>query len=101
MPKHQSAGGSAESAIGDQCHRFAQPLTNNRGGYAEHFPHAGAAFRTLVANYHHVASFNLFLRNRCHGLFFRLEDAGGSAMREPLVTADFGYTPFRSKIPLK
>src|SRR5437667_1229452 len=44
----QSFGSSAESAVSHQRDLFAQAFANDGGGNAEHFPHAGTAFRPFV-----------------------------------------------------
>ena len=52
---HQPARRATEPAIGDQRHLLAQPLPHDGRGDAEHFAHARAAARTLVADDDDVA----------------------------------------------
>ena len=78
MADHQASGRSAEASVGEQGYAFAQALAYDRGGYAQHFAHAGSALGTFVANHYHVSGFDLLAGHGLHGGFFGIKDSCGA-----------------------
>ena len=71
-------GGAGEPAVGNQGHRVAQALADQRAGYRQHFPHAGTALGALVADDDDVALVNLAALDGLEGGFFLFEYPGGT-----------------------
>src|SRR5205085_12294823 len=98
---HQAARGSAETSIREERYRVAQPFAHDGSRDTQHFTHARAAFRTFIADHHHVASIDALASHRAHCIFFRLENARWSAMAQSFVATDLHYASLRRKIAVQ
>ncbi len=98
---HQTARRAAEAAIGHERHFFAQTFADNRRRDAQHFTHAGAAFRAFITNHDDIARFDLFARQGLHRILFAVEDARRAAMVWAFVARDFDHTAFRREVALE
>src|SRR5207237_534401 len=73
VAEHQPARAAAEATIGDERDGFAQALSDQRRGHAEHLAHAGSAARAFVADHDHVAGLDLPVAHRRERVFFAFE----------------------------
>ena len=85
VPDHQPARRAAEAAVGHQRDRFAEPLTDDRRGDAEHLAHPGSALRPLVADHDDVAVDDLAPVDRVHRIFFAFEHARAALVQHAFV----------------
>jgi hypothetical protein len=75
VANHEAVGRAGETAVGDQGHVVAKAASDQRGGDAEHFAHAGPAGRAFVADHDDVPGMNLIALHGGEGFFLTLEDA--------------------------
>src|SRR5436190_8307722 len=73
MADTEPSSSAREAAVGDQRDLAAHALPGQRRRGREHFPHAGAAARTLIANDDDLAFFVGFLLDRLEGVFLPIE----------------------------
>src|SRR5579872_2857919 len=78
MADAEAAGGAGEAAIGDQCDLAAHALPSQCCSRLQHFPHAGTAARTLVANDEDLAFLVGALLDGLEGILFAIEATGRS-----------------------
>src|ERR1700689_5211418 len=76
MADAEPAGGTGEPAIGDQRDLAAHAPPGQRRGRRQHFPHAGAAARPLIADHDDLALFVGLFPDRLEGILFAIEAAG-------------------------
>ena len=86
--RYVADGGSArragEASVGDERDGAAFALSHYRGGWAEHFAHAGAALRSFVTDDDDVAVFDFVVHYRGARGFFSVEYARGALVDEHL-----------------
>src|SRR5215213_7679249 len=70
---------------GAQGDGFAQALSDECGGNADHLAHPGTALGTFVPDHHDVSLVYLPVRRRLHRFLLGVEDAPGALVEEPGV----------------
>ena len=98
MTRHEAVCCAAEAAVREKGDGIAKSCADQSRGNGEHFPHAGTAFGTLVANDNDVAGFDFALVNFGEGRFFAIEDSGGSAEIHGVVSRNFYDATFGGEI---
>ncbi len=73
---------AAETSVGDQCDFFAQTASHDITGRSKHFLHTGTAFRSFVADHHHITGFDFSGENAFSGFFLAFEDHSRTGMFE-------------------
>ena len=96
-PTIKSVRGAAEAAVGDQRHRFAESLADERSRDGQHFAHAGTALGSFVANHDHVAGLNFSLLHGFECRFLGIEYPRRSCVKNPLVTGKLHDAAFGSE----
>src|SRR5438067_12917373 len=76
MADTESSSSAREPAVGDQRDLAAHALPGQRRRGREHFPHAGTAARSLIANDNDLAYLVGFLLDRLEGVVFPIEAPG-------------------------
>ena len=65
-----SLGGTGETAVGQEGHRFAQAHAGDHGSGIQHFPHARTALGSFIADHHHVTRFDFLAHDGFDGFVF-------------------------------
>ncbi len=89
---HEALRGSAKAAIGEESDVVAEALPYDRGGDAEHFAHAGAAFGALVADDDHVTFFDLAGLDGGHRVLLGIVNLGRAGVGEFLDSSGLDYS---------
>src|SRR5262249_53560437 len=76
VPEAQPRCAAAETAIGDQCTRFAELLRFQIRGRVQHLLHTRSALRSLVTNDHDVALLDAVVEDGGASILLRFEDPG-------------------------
>src|SRR6478609_878949 len=84
-----------------QGDRAAHALTGQRRCGGEHFPHAGTAARSLIADHDHLALLVGLLLDRLEGVFFAIEAAGRTGKFQLRHARDLHDRALRRKITLQ
>ena len=98
METRRAAG---ETTIGDQRAGFAEAHRFQEGGRVEHLLHAGTAFRSFVANDHHVAFYHFATEDGVYR-FVRLSYTFAGPVNFRMLSstpAVFTIQPFSAKLP--
>ena len=98
VSRHQAVGSAGKAAVGQECHRIAQPLAHQRGSDRQHLAHAWAASRPFIANHHHVPRFNRAFLHRGERRLFTVKHARGAAEILQIVSRDLDDRTFRREI---
>ena len=100
MAGHKTMRGSGKSTIRKQRDGVAQTRADNRGGHAEHLPHARAAGRPFIPDNDYIARFDLsgLYRHKC--VFFPIIDFCRSPKLHHRVARNLDHAAFRGKITL-
>src|SRR6185312_6160748 len=101
VPDHHAPSAAGEAPVGQQAHRFAQPLADERRGRREHLLHPRPALRPLVADHDHVARFDSLRHDRLHAIVLGIEDARRTGDDWVLEPGDLGYAAFRREVALE
>src|SRR5690606_26850329 len=89
---HNKAVGTARKAsVRDQGYIFTEPCAHDGGGNLKHFGHAGTALRTYVANYDHIALYDMSLFYGLHGVVFTVKHPRGTLKELTLLSRNFSY----------
>ena len=91
MTNRQTAGTTRETTVGNQRALFVEVFALQVRSGVEHLLHTGATFGTLVADYYHVASFNLVTQNTVHCLLLRLIHASRALEVEQSLVHTCGF----------
>src|SRR6185437_9631321 len=75
VPNAKPGGAAGEASVGDKSARLPKSARLEIAGRIEHFLHAGAAARPLVANDDDVARRDLAAEDSLHRVVLALEDA--------------------------
>src|ERR1019366_2886270 len=92
---HEPVRRATEAAIGEQRHRVAEARTLHGRRYEQHFAHTWSAFRTFVANHHHIVGLDLAVVYRRESVFFALEHARRTHMLALVVAGEFDHARIR------
>src|SRR5208337_3442059 len=95
---HEAAGCAAEAAIGHEADIVSESLADDGGSHAEHFAHARATARAVVADDDRVFLFDLLRLDGGHALLFAFEAAGRAAMLQLLHPGGLDHASFRRQI---
>src|SRR6266404_7669919 len=98
MAGHESVGGAAKAAIGEESNGVAEPCPDQCSRNGEHFAHARAAFWSFVANHDDVASFDFIFVDFGKSGFFTIEHASRAPEIRGVVAGNFYHTAFGSEI---
>src|SRR5438046_2048195 len=101
VPGHKTVRGAGKSSVREQRDGIAQARADQRGGNREHFAHARATFRSLIANDDYVASFDGALLDGGEGRFFVVEYSCGTSETLQIVTRYFNHAALGSDISLQ
>ncbi len=101
MANHQTAGRPAETAVGDQRHRFTQASPDQCRGDPKHLAHSRAAPGALVADHHHIARLDLPCDDRRKRILLAIEDAGRTPMAWTFVAGGLHHASLRGEIAPK
>ena len=82
MTDAESPRSAREAAIGNERDLVARTLAIEHGRGRQHFPHAGAAARTLVSDDQNITLLVVPGRNRLKAFLFRIEAAGRTGKLE-------------------
>ena len=98
---HHAPGAARKPAIGDQPHRFTQPLSNQRTGRCQHLWHAGSTLGTQVAQNHHVTSHNFPGQDGSQRRLLVVKNACRAGHHRVLQPGDFCHATLGRQIALE
>src|SRR6266852_4669255 len=98
MTNHQSASCPAKATVRDQSHRLTQSSAHDGTCYSQHLAHPRPSSRTFITDDHNIASLDLTMGHRAHGVFLAIEDTCRSAMVQTLVPCYLDHAPLRREI---
>src|SRR5271165_324147 len=98
MPDHEAMTASGKPPVGDQCDLLPQTLAHDGGRWTQHFAHSGAAFRSLVADDHHVAGLHFAAQDSLQGGFFGIEYSRLAVEAQPLLPGDLCNGTLRREV---
>ena len=98
---HETVGGAAETAVGDQGDIVAQPLADQRRGHRQHLAHAGTAGRAFESDHHDVASVDLPRLHRGERGFFAVEYARRTCVLLAAVAGELDDAAVRREIAVE
>src|SRR5690606_18270754 len=78
MADGEARGAAREAAVGQERTGLPEPARLQVARRVQHFLHARAAARPLVADHHHFAGLHLVAEDRLDAGVLALEDAGGT-----------------------
>jgi len=81
--------------------QITEARAHESGGNGKHFAHSWTTLWPLVANYDHIAGFDLATLDSRECLLLTVEDSCRSLVMLKVVTGDLEHTTFGSKIPFQ